>query len=86
MGMMSARHFDTAVGHLGHVLAIEAVVAREGIRQRGLEAGAGAERASQLLATVVPPVTEDRAFHEDFDAARALVLSGDLLAAADGVA
>jgi histidine ammonia-lyase len=84
MGMMCARHFDITVSHLGHVLAIEAVVAREGIRQRGLEAGTGAERASQLLATVVPPVTEDRAFHEDFDAARALVLSGQLLAAADG--
>ncbi len=83
MGMMSARHFDVAVGHLGHVLAIEAVVAREGIRQRGLEAGAGAERASNLLATVIPPVTEDRAFHKDFEAARGLVLSGALLAAAD---
>jgi histidine ammonia-lyase len=84
MGMLCARHFDITVSHLGHVLAIEAVVAREGIRQRGLEAGTGAERASQLLATVVPPVTEDRAFHLDFDAARALVLSGQLLAAADG--
>lgn len=83
MGMMAARHFDIAVGHLGHVLAIEAVVAREGIRQRGLAAGAGAERASNLLATVIPPVTEDRAFHLDFEAARALVLSGELLAAAD---
>jgi histidine ammonia-lyase len=83
MGMTAARHFDIAVGHLSHVLAIEAVVAREGIRQRGLEAGTGAERASKLLATVVPPVTEDRAFHKDFEAARALLLSGALLAAAD---
>lgn len=83
MGMMAARHFAIAVGHLSHVLAIEAVVAREGIRQRGMEAGAGAERASKLLATVVPPVTEDRAFHKDFEAARALLLSGALLAAAD---
>jgi len=84
MGMISARHFDTAVAHLGHVLAIEAVVAREGIRQRGLKAGVGAERATRLLAKVVPPVTEDRVFARDFDAARVLVLSGELLAAADG--
>lgn len=83
MGMIAARHFYTTVAHLAHVLAIEAVVASEGIRQRAIRPGRGAAAALDAVAAVVPPVLEDRPFHKDFTAARALILSGELLAAAD---
>ncbi len=83
MGMISARHLTTVVAHLEWVLAIEAVCAAEGIRQRGLKAGRGVAAAVAALAQVVPPVLEDRPFYRDFEAARALIESGHLLATAD---
>lgn len=83
MGMAAAHHFATIVDHLAHVLSIEAVVAAEGIRQRGLKPGAGVARAVGLLAQSVPPLLADRALYRDFAAAREVIWSGELLAAAD---
>ncbi|MGM0576256.1 MAG: histidine ammonia-lyase [Myxococcota bacterium] len=84
MGMTAARHFAVVVEHLEHVLAIEAVVAGEGIRQRGLRPGRGVAAAAAKLGEVVQPVHEDRPFHRDFAAARGLLRSGALLAATAG--
>ncbi len=83
MGMTAAHHFARIVEHLEHVLSIEAVVAAEGIRQRGLAPGAGVARAVALLADVVPPLLVDRVLYRDFEAARVLIRSGALLLAAD---
>jgi len=83
MGMISARHLAIVVEHLEHVLSIEAVVAAEGIRQRGLRPGRGVEAAAQRLGTVIPPLLEDRPLYRDFAAARELIASGELLSLAD---
>jgi len=79
MGMISARHLKMVANHLEHILSIEAVVALEGIRQRGLRAGIGVQAAVTLLSEVVPEVTEDRPFYRDFEAVRQVIASGDLL-------
>ena len=86
MGMISARHFNTAVQHLGHVLAIEAVVAAQGIDLRKMEPARGVAAAWRAIRADVPTVVADRAFHLDFDAARRILLGGGLLRAADGAA
>ncbi|MCB9728310.1 MAG: histidine ammonia-lyase [Deltaproteobacteria bacterium] len=84
MGMTSARHFARVVEHLEHVLAIEALVAAEGVRLRGLRPGRGVEAACTLLRERIPPFLEDRELHLDIAASRELLTSGALLAAADG--
>ncbi len=83
MGMTSARHFAMVVEHLEHVLAIEAMVAGEGVRLRALRPGRGVEAACKLLATAVPPFVEDRELHLDIAASRELLIEGRLLDAAD---
>jgi histidine ammonia-lyase len=83
MGMISARHLEMVTDHLEHILSIEAVVAQEGIRQRALSAGRGVQAAVERLAECIPPVTEDRPFYRDFEAARQVIASGELLKAAD---
>jgi histidine ammonia-lyase len=83
MGMTASRHFDTILDCVEHVLSIEAVVASEGIRQRGLRPGRGVSEALELLRKVIPPVVEDRAFYRDFEQARVLIRSGALLKPAD---
>ncbi|MEZ4268253.1 MAG: histidine ammonia-lyase [Myxococcota bacterium] len=83
MGMTSARHFAMVVEHLEHVLAIEALVAGEGVRLRGLRPGRGVEAACELRSRSIPPFVEDRELHIDIAASRALVVSGALLDAAD---
>ena len=84
MGMISARHLEMVADHLEHILSIEAVVAQEGIRQRGLRAGRGVQAAVERLAECIPPVTADRPFYRDFESARKVISSGELLQVADG--
>ena len=79
--MISARHLAIVVDHLEHVLSIEAIVALEGIRQRGMTPGRGVAAAVACLAPHVPPVVEDRPFYRDFQVARGLIASGALLSA-----
>ena len=83
MGMISARHLEIVTNHLEHILSIEAVVAQEGIRQRGLQAGRGVQAAVDRLSECIPPVTEDRPFFRDFESARKVIASGELLQRAD---
>jgi histidine ammonia-lyase len=84
MGMTAARHFAMVVEHLEHVLAIEALVAAQGVRLRGLAAGRGVEAACRVLNAAVPVFTEDRELHVDIARTRDLLVSGALLDAADG--
>ena len=81
MGMISARHLEQVARHLEHILSIEAVVALEGIRQRGMDAGVGVQAAIELLGQHIEPVTEDRPFYRDFETARRLISSAELLEA-----
>ena len=83
MGMISARHLQQVADHLEHILSIEAVVALEGIRQRELRAGRGVQAAVELLSQHIQPVTQDRPFYRDFEVARRLIASSELLDAAD---
>ena len=78
MGMTAARHFKRVLDCLEHVLSIEAVVAGEGVRQRGLSPGKGVRKAIAKVQKVVPAVTEDRPFFRDFDQVRVLVKAGAL--------
>jgi histidine ammonia-lyase len=83
MGMGSARAL-AEVGKLASwVLAIEAVVAAQGIDLRGLPPGRGVTRAHASLRVLVPPMTGDRSPEADLIAARELITNGGLLAAAD---
>jgi histidine ammonia-lyase len=86
MGMTAARHLREVVDIYSDVLSIEAVVAAHAVSLRGPDPAPSIHAACALLAEVVPPITGDRAWHLDFKAARALVTSGALLAAADEAA
>jgi histidine ammonia-lyase len=82
MGMGSARALSEVVRLTSWVLAIEALVAAQGLDLRGLRAGRGVERARACLREVVPPLDEDRVLAPDFEQARALIESGRLLESA----
>lgn len=80
MGMGSARAFAEVVRLTGYVLAIEAVVAAQGIDLRGLEAGRGVAKAHAAVRAAVAPLGDDRILAPDFEVALGLVESGALLA------
>jgi len=80
MGMGSARAFAEVARLCAWVLAIEAVIAAEGVEQRGLRPGRGVARAVAVVRSKVPPLSGDRVLAPDFRAALALVEGGDLLA------
>lgn len=82
MGMGSARALSEVVRLTSWVLAIEALVAAQGLDLRGLRAGVGVERARACLRELVPALDEDRVLAPDFEAARALIESGRLLSVA----
>ena len=83
MGMTAARAFDAVNTIVAHVLAIEALVAGQGIDFREPTPGRGVAPALARLREVVPFLEDDRALHYDIAAARDLVTTGDLLAVAD---
>ncbi len=83
MGMGSARAFAEVVRLTGWVLAIEAVVAAQGLDLRGLRPGVGVARALARLREVVAPLDADRILAPDFEVTLELVESGALVAAAD---
>ena len=82
MGMGSARAFAEVVRLTGWVLAIEAVVAAQGLDLRGLRPGVGVARALSRLREVVAPLDADRILAPDFEVALDLVESGALVNAA----
>lgn len=79
MGMSSARAFAEVVRLTAYVIAIEAVVAAQGIDLRGLRPGVGVARAHEALREVVAPLEEDRILAPDFERALGLIESGRLL-------
>ncbi len=83
MGMTSARKAAEVVKNTGWCLAIELLCAGQAIDLLGLAPGKGAAGAHRALRAVVPELTVDRVLHDDIEAARALVASGELARAAE---
>jgi histidine ammonia-lyase len=85
MGATAALHLRTVLESAETVLAIEALCATQGLDFRApMRPGAGLARAHAALRARVAHLAEDRSPAPDIAAARELVHSGDLLAAADG--
>ncbi|MCZ7679171.1 MAG: histidine ammonia-lyase [Sandaracinaceae bacterium] len=84
MGSISARKLAQIVEHVRTVLAIEALVAGQGLDLRApLAPGAGVRAAHARLREAVPTLTEDRPLHVDIEATAALVAEGALVRAAE---
>jgi len=84
MGATGALHLRTVLESAETVLAIEALCAAQGLDFRApMRPGAGLGRAHAALRARVPHLVADRSPAPDVAAARELVHSGDLLAAAD---
>lgn len=79
MGMSSARALAEVARLASWVLAIEAVVAAEGVEQRRLRPGRGVASAVAAIRSRVSPLAGDRSLTADFEAARELLESGALL-------
>jgi histidine ammonia-lyase len=85
MGATGALHLRAVLESAETVLAIEALCAAQGLDFRApMRPGAGLGRAHAVLRARVAHLVEDRSPAPDVAAARELVHSGDLLAAADG--
>ncbi|MCC6528106.1 MAG: histidine ammonia-lyase [Polyangiaceae bacterium] len=86
MGGVSARKFAQVVDNATTSLAIELMVAAQGIDcRRPLCATRGVEAAHAAVRAVVAPLTEDRALYRDIAAVRAIVESRALLDAVEAV-
>jgi len=84
MGSISARKCAQVAEHVRTVLAIEALVASQGLDLRlPLEPGAGVRAAHLALRETIPTLVEDRVLYHDIKNACALVDRGTLVAAAE---
>ncbi len=84
MGATGAVHLREVLDRAETVLAIEALCAAQGLDFRApMRPGAGLARAHAVVRGRVPHLAEDRSPAPDIAAARELLHSGDLLAAAD---
>ena len=83
MGSISARKCAQVAEHVRWVLAIEALVAAQGLDLRApLQAGLGVRAAHARLRESVATLLEDRPLHVDIEAVTELVRAGELLRAA----
>jgi histidine ammonia-lyase len=86
MGSIGARKLAEVVRHVRDVLAIEAMVAAQGLDlRRPLRPGRGVEAAHAALRARVPTLTEDRILHPDIATCARLVEDGALVDAAAAV-
>jgi histidine ammonia-lyase len=86
MGSISATKAAKVVEHLRLVLAIEIMVAAQGLDYRlPLTAGAGARAAHAVVRTKVPTLEADRELHYDINAVAELVRSRALLESVQAV-
>jgi len=84
MGSISARKAREIVGHVRLVLAIEAMVAAQGLDLRApLRPGTGVRSAHAKLRETVPRLEEDRPLHEDIEEVARLLREGALVGAAE---
>lgn len=82
MGSISARNAASVVEHVRWVLAIEGMVAAQGLDLRApLKPAPGVAAAHRCIRTRVPKLDGDRTLHVDMEAARDLLADGALEAA-----
>jgi histidine ammonia-lyase len=81
MGSIGARKFSQVVENVSHSLAIELIVAAQGIDQRApLKPAQGVQAAHAAIRAVVPTLDGDRPLYRDFGHARAVMDDGSLIA------
>jgi histidine ammonia-lyase len=85
MGMTSARHARECVSNAEVVVALEALSAAQALDLRGGRPGAGSAAAREAVREVVSHLDADRELGPDLQAAIALVRSGSLVEAVEGV-
>src|SRR5262249_3546268 len=86
MGATAARKLAQVVEHVEIVLGIELLCAAQGIDlRRPLRSTPALESVWERLRTEVPKLEHDRPLYRDIEAARRLVVSGELVAAAERV-
>ncbi len=84
MGSISARKARQVATHVRRVLAIEAMVAAQGLDLRApLAPAAGVRAAQRALRSRVPILTEDRPLYRDIEAVTGMLADGTLLRAAE---
>ena len=83
MGMTSALHARAILENVRTILAIEILCAAQAIHLRKAATGRGLQPVIDVLRRHVPPLTEDRVVATDIEKVRALIVSGELLAAAE---
>jgi histidine ammonia-lyase len=84
MGTWAARKCATVAEHVAIVLAIEALVAAQGLDLRAPnQPGLGVRAAHAALRERITTLTEDRALHVDIEVAKALLDEGVLVRAAE---
>jgi histidine ammonia-lyase len=84
MGVGAARKARAICDNVESVLAIELLCAAQAQEfGEGLSCGVGAQATYAALRQHVPALEEDRFLHPDLEAARRLVVSGDLVRAVD---
>ncbi len=84
MGSISARKARQVATHVRRVLAIEALVAAQGLDLRApLVAGAGVRKSHAALRARIPTLVEDRPLYRDIEVACEMLEEGELLRAAE---
>lgn len=74
MGSIAARKFAQVAENVAHSLAIELIVAAQGLEQRApLAPAEGVRIARRILREVVPSLEGDRPLYRDFEAARRII-------------
>lgn len=80
MGTIAARKCKQVLFNVENVLAMELLCGTQGLEfHQPLKAGKGVQAAYECIRSKVKPIKQDRAFHEDIEAIRELISSGELL-------
>lgn len=86
MGTIAARKARDITDNLARVIAIELVVAAQGVdlAECGSKAlGKGTQAAYDAVRGAVPPLEEDRVLYKDFNAVLAMIQSGEIVKAVE---
>ncbi len=83
MGTIAARHARDIIDNVVYIVAIELLSAAQGLEYRDLAPGKGIKIAYECIRKHVPPLEGDRSLAEDIQAIKALMDSGELVAAVE---
>lgn len=80
MGTTAARKAKEIIENVEQILSMEILASSQGLYfLEPLKPGTGIQAAYRVIREVVPPIKEDRPFHEDIGAIRNLIETGKLL-------